>query len=114
MDNNYKVAIVTGASSGLGREFTKLIATMDEIDKIFVLSRNKDKLNELVSDYGDKIVPYPIDLSIAEKIKEFGDFIRNQNVDIKILVNNAGFAKFCSYNEISLEESLNMINLNVS
>jgi short-subunit dehydrogenase len=108
------IAIVTGASSGLGKEFVKLLINDKNIDEIFVLARSKDKLKELRSEYGDKIKPYPIDLSNPNNIKNFGDFLKSENSNIKILINNAGFAKFCSYNDISIDETLNMINLNIS
>lgn len=108
------IAVVTGASRGFGREFVKLLVNDNSLDKIFVLSRNEEKLNSLKSEYGDKIQPYAIDLSDIENIKNFGKFLETQNVNIKILINNAGFAKFCSYGDISADESVNMINLNIS
>ena len=108
------IAIITGASSGLGKEFVKLIVNDNNLDEVFVLARNEEKLNNLKSEYGEKIRPYSIDLSNVENIKTFGKFIENQQVNIKILINNAGFAKFCSYEDISIDESLNMIDLNIS
>ena len=108
------VAIITGASSGLGKEFVRLLVNDNSLDKIFVLARNDEKLNNLKSEFGDKIQPYSIDLSNVENIKNFGKYLESQNVNLKILVNNAGFAKFCSYGDISIEESVNMIDLNVS
>jgi len=109
-----KVAIVTGASRGLGKEFVKLLVNDNNLDEVFVLSRNEEKLNGLKSELGDKIRPYSVDLSEVENIKTFGKFLESQNVNIKILVNNAGFAKFCSYDDITIDESLNMIDLNIS
>lgn len=108
------IAIVTGASSGLGKEFVKLLVNDKNIDKIFVLARNKTNLDNLKNDYGDKIIPHPIDLSDINKIKAFGKILEKENETIKILINNAGFAKFCSYDDISIDETLNMINLNIS
>ena len=108
------IAIVTGASSGLGKEFVKLLVKEDDLDEIHVLSRNEEKLQSLKSEFGDKIKPYSIDLSDIEKIKTFGKYLENLNVNVKILINNAGFAKFCSYEDISIDESLNMIDLNIS
>ena len=108
------IAIVTGASSGLGKEFVKLLISDKNLDEIFVLARSQDKLNELKNEYGDKIRPYPTDLSDINNIKAFGRYLEKEDVNIKLLINNAGFAKFCSYDDISIDESLNMINLNVS
>lgn len=108
------IAIVTGASSGLGKEFVKLLVKDNNLDEIFVLSRNEEKLNNLKSEFGEKIQPYSVDLSDVENIKTFGKFLENKQANIKILINNAGFAKFCSYDDISVDESLNMIDLNIS
>ena len=114
MDNKKNIAIITGASSGFGKEFVKLLVPDENLDEIFVLSRNEQKLEALKTEYGDKIKPYIIDLSVFENIKRFGEYLKTQNANIKILINNAGFAKFCSYDDISIEESINMIDLNIS
>ena len=114
MDNKKTIAIITGASGGFGKEFVKLLIQDNSINEIFALSRSEEKLEALKKEFGEKIKPYIIDLSIPEKIKEFGRYLETQNVTVKILINNAGYAKFCSYDDISTEESLNMINLNIS
>lgn len=108
------IAIVTGASSGLGKEFVKLLINDKNLDEIFVIARRKDNLNELKNKYGDKIKPYSTDLSDINNIKAFGKVLEKENASIKLLINNAGFAKFCSYDDISIDESINMINLNIS
>lgn len=108
------IAIITGASSGFGKEFVKLLINDTNLDEIHVLARNNERLEKLKREFGDKIKPYSIDLSASENIKRFGEYIKNKDVNIKILINNAGFAKFCSYDDISIEESLNMIDLNIS
>ena len=112
--NKKNIAIVTGASCGFGKEFVKLLVCDNSLDEIHVLARSNDKLEELKSEYGEKIKPYIIDLSDVQNIKQFGQYIKNQNVNIKILINNAGYAKFCSYDDLNIDESLNMINLNIS
>lgn len=106
------IAIVTGASSGLGKEFVKLMDKKDSLDEIWVIARNKEKLEELKSELGEKIVVIPMDLSNVENIKAFGEKLDDCN--ILYLINNAGFAKFCSYGDLSIDESINMIDLNIS
>ena len=108
------IAIITGASSGLGKEFVKLIVKNSDIDIVYALARNEENLQKLVAEFGDKIKIYSIDLSDIESIKAFGKYLESLDVNIKLLINNAGFAKFCSYDDITLDESLNMINLNVN
>jgi len=109
-----RTAIVTGATGGLGKEFVRLLVNDDRFDEIFVLSRNGEKLDSLKSEFGEKIRPYIIDLSDVGQIKNFGKFIETQNFKVSLLINNAGYGKFCSYDEISLDESINMIDLNIS
>ncbi len=112
--NKKNIAIITGAGGGLGKEFVKLLFNNSELDEIYALGRNEEKLNSLAVDFGNKIKPYAINLSNRESIKEFGDYLKNQNANIKILINNAGYAKFCSYDEIDLDESLDMTDVNVN
>ena len=75
---------------------------------------NEEKLKKIQKRYGEKIVVYPMDLSSLENIKTFGENPSLKNCNIRYLINNAGFAKFCSYDDISIDESINMIDLNIS
>jgi len=109
-----KIAIVTGASSGLGKEFVQIISLKNEVDEIWVLSRNIDKLQELISEFGNKIRAFSVDLSKLDEIKKFQQRLTEENPEIKLLVNSAGFAKFCSFDDISIDDSINMIDLNIS
>lgn len=108
------IGIVTGASSGFGKEFVKLLLEKRELDEIWVISRSKDRLDSLRQQYGERIVVYPMDLSKVDNIKKFAHCKELSDRNIKYLVNNAGFAKFCSYDDISIDESINMIDLNIS
>ncbi|ODM24831.1 SDR family NAD(P)-dependent oxidoreductase [Acetivibrio mesophilus] len=114
MNKKKNVAIITGASSGLGKEFVNLILNDDEIDEIWAIARDEKKLQALLEEGGKKIKPFSIDLSIIDEIKKFEEEIKKQDIVIKILINNAGFAKFCSYDDLSIDESINMVDLNVS
>ena len=109
-----KIAIVTGASSGLGREFVKLMLAKKSLDEIWIMVRSADKLQQMKKKYGEKIVPYPMDLSRMDNLKKFASHLEQQDCIIKYLVNNAGYAKFCSYDDLSIDETTNMIDLNIS
>ena len=109
-----KIAIITGANGGFGREFVKLLAPEDTIDEIWAVARNEKTLEELSVEFGPKIRTYSMDLSDKEEVKGFGAIIDAAHVDIVYLINNAGYGKFCSYENLSVDESINMIDLNVS
>ena len=108
-----KIAIVTWASSGLWKIFVDNLIKEKDLDQIRVLARSKDKLNELKTQYWDKIVPYTIDLSVHDEIIKFSKKLKKEKYEIKYLVNNAWYGKFWASDEIPLEDSLNMIDLNI-
>lgn len=109
-----QIAIVTGANGGMGKEFVKLLSGDSEIAEIWAIARNEEKLKQLADEFGNKIRTFSMDLTDREKVKQIGAELEHANVSVKYLINNAGFAKFCSYDDISIDESLNMIDLNIS
>ncbi|WP_055069157.1 SDR family NAD(P)-dependent oxidoreductase [Clostridium massiliamazoniense] len=108
------IAIVTGASGGLGKEFIKLFSTEKGVEEIWAIARNEDKLAKIKSEFGGKVRTVPMDLSDRNSYTKLKQLLNQSSVKVEYLVNSAGFAKFCSYDDISLEESLNMIDLNVN
>ena len=111
---NKTIAIITGASAGLGKEFVRILAERSELDEIWAIARNEQKLQALTEEYGEKVRTFSKDLSDRKQIEQFGEILQHENVSIRYLINNAGFARFCSYNDLSIEESCNMINLNIN
>lgn len=109
-----RVAIVTGASSGFGREFVKLFERKKEIEEIWAVARDKKKLRQLSDEYGKKVRCISMDLSNRRCIKKFGDFLKKEKVSVSYLVNSAGYGKFGSYGDLDVDSSLNMIDLNIS
>ena len=109
-----KIAIITWASSGLWKAFLQLLNSKNDIDEIRALARNKNNLEKLRKTYWDKIKPYPIDISDKNQILKFSESLSKEKPNIKFLINNAGYGKFCSYEDLSIEDSINMIDLNVS
>lgn len=102
-------ALVTGASSGIGREIAKYLSEKG-IDLILV-SRDKTELEYLQKELKTKVKIVIIDLSVEKRIKDLYMIIKNENVDI--LVNNAGFGDFGDYNSSDVLKELNMIDVNV-
>ena len=111
--NKKNIAIVTGASSGFGKEFVRLLVKEKAIQEIWAVARNEKRLQELEQEFGSKIRTFSMDLSDREEVKLLGALLEQANVTIRYLINNAGYGKFCSYENLDLDESLNMIDLNI-
>lgn len=108
-----KIAIVTGASSGFGKEFVKLLTAEPELSEIWAIARSQDKLERLVQEFGSKIVAIPADLSDRKSYLAIRERLEAAGSGIQYLINNAGYAKLCAYDDLSVDESLNMIDLNI-
>ena len=107
------IAIITGASGGLGRAFTALLAADPSLDEIWAVARHREGLEALASAYPGQIRPYMADLSRREEIAALGEVLKGEDVSIRYLINNAGYAKFCGWDELSPMDSLAMLDLNI-
>ncbi len=85
------IAIITGASSGLGVEFFKEIQH-EELDEVWVIARRKDKLVEICDKLGKiKSRVIPMDITRDESILELQALLESEKPSIRFLINNAGF-----------------------
>ena len=109
-----KIALVTGANGGFGKEFVKLLLQERSLDEIWCVARSESKLNALRGELGEKLVPIPLDLTHRDSLNVIRDRLEGEKPDLRFLVNNAGFDKFGPYDAIDVDTSLNMIDLNVS
>lgn len=107
------IVIITGANGGFGKELTMLLAKEEGIDEIWAIARNSSRLEALRDELGEKIVPISMDMSDRKSFDSLEERLRSEPVCIKYLVNNAGFAKFGDSQAVGVEESLNMIDLNI-
>lgn len=106
-----KIAILTGATGGLGREFLKQILN-EEIDEVWAIARNEQKLSELRKEHGEKVIPISIDLSDVEGLGQIKDMLEKNKTHVEYLINNAGLAKMGKYDDFSIEEIDKTINVN--
>ena len=104
-----KYALITGASSGIGYEIAIKLSNLGF--NIIAVSRNKEKLEKLKSCCDTLVEVIPLDLSKLENVYKLYETTKNK--EIEILINNAGFGVFGEFNKTSLEEELNMIDLNI-
>lgn len=102
-------ALITGASSGIGFEMAKYLATKKF--ELILVARNKENLELMQEKLPTKTTVVVMDLSSEQKVKELCVLIKNQNIDI--LINNAGFGDFGEFQETDLNTDLAMINTNI-
>ena len=106
------IAIVTGASSGMGKEFVLQLSQYITVDEIWAIARRTDALEQLNAVSSVPVRPISLDLCKAESFAEFSALLASERPDVKLLVNAAGFGKFGYFEKISLEEESRMIDLN--
>ena len=107
-----KIAIVTGASSGMGREFVRQLHNYIQPDEIWAIARREPALNELSAETSIPVRPVVLDLSNADAFCAVSAMLEAEKPEVELLVNAAGFGKFGDFEAISLEEDLGMIDLN--
>lgn len=106
-----RIAIITGASGGLGKEFIKLMLG-EAVDEIWAIARNHEKLIALKNEMGDKIIPISKDLSMLNEVTSIGLILEKERPDIAYLINNAGIARMGSDQEFDAEEISATISIN--
>jgi hypothetical protein len=114
--NTRPIALVTGASGGIGLEFARLLAR--EGYDLALVARSKDKLNELAhtlhSQHQAQVLVIPCDLSAPDAPAEVHRQVQAMDIPIDLLVNNAGFASYGKFAELDVQRELQMIQLNIS
>lgn len=108
-----KIAVITGASSGLGKEYVMEVGRKEEeIDEIWAIARRKDRLMGLRDRSVIPVRILPYDLIEKDSIGALKDLLEKEKPEVRILINAAGFGKIGSCIEIGLEDTDRMIELN--
>lgn len=107
-------AVITGASSGLGKEYINaIIAQYPSVDAFWLVARRKDLLKQIAEEHPDKtIAAISLDLAQEESLKIFEQLLKENNPEIKVLVNNAGYGKGVDFFSSNCEQQLGMVDLN--
>lgn len=116
-----KISIITGASSGMGKEFALQLAELYPENEIWLIARRLDKLEELanaikqLSSQEKTVRCIQADIAGKQGVEFFTSLLKaeKQPFTIEVLVNNAGFGTYGTFENTTLERQLNMIDLNV-
>ena len=107
------IAVITGASSGIGKEFAR---QMDEglrrVEEFWLIARRKDQLEELAGKLSHRARVLPLDLTLREDVKRFHLLLQKEKPQIRLLVNCSGYGIMGNFAGLELEEQTGMIDLN--
>ena len=112
-----KLALVTGASSGIGYAIAKELSRRGANLILSATARSEDKLHELsseIKDLGSECHIFLEDLSRLNSGRSLYDQIKLQNLHVDLLINNAGYGRWGIFHEVEMEDYADMIQLNVT
>lgn len=107
-----KIAVVTGASSGLGAACSRNLVQKGA--QVYGLARNIERLKKLHSQLGENFIPVSLDITEQIKLQKWVEKTFSENHSPNILINNAGAGYFGKIDEISSEKWHQMINTNLN
>ncbi len=107
-----KIAIITGASSGMGREFARQVTAAERFDEIWVIARRAERLEALKQELSQPVRVVPLDLTDKGCLQEYEALLEKEQPEVDLLINCSGFGKFGRYDQIPLQDMMDMIDLN--
>lgn len=112
-DTMKEIMIITGASSGMGKEFARQIEKKYKVDELWVIARRKERLESLKEMLETKVRVFSLDLTQKESFEILQEALFKEKPRVKVLVNCSGYGKLDHYENMSLETIENMMNLNM-
>ena len=108
-----KIAVITGASSGMGLEFAKAIDREERLDELWLIARREDRLRELAKTLRSRCRILALDLSKPESFEEYSAALESEKPLVSTLCNVAGFGRFALFEETPMEANLGMVDVNI-
>lgn len=107
------IAIISGASSGIGKEFTKVFAQEQLYEEIWIIARTKQALESLQAENPQqKIRIFCLDLAKESNYRIIQEALEEKQPEIGLLINCAGFGKICYFEKTDYQAQLDMIKVN--
>ncbi len=121
-----RIAVITGASSGLGEEFTRQVCAKNDYDEIWIIARREEKLSTLASELNasknfNVVRPVVMDVAGKAGVERFKNLLEIEDqklrkvesgIEVGLLINNAGFGTYGPFEETSINRQMDMIELN--
>ncbi len=106
------IAVITGASSGIGKQFALTLQNQGTFDEVWIIARRADRLEALKSQIPFPVKAIPLDLSDKASFQTYETLLHMEKPNITLLINCSGFGKFCAMMDCDYKENLNMLDLN--
>ena len=106
------IAVMTGASAGIGRELVKAVDKKYDFDEIWAIARRRERLDELTAECRNEVRPVVLDLSDPSAFEEYERMLGEEQPEIVLLSNAAGCGVFGPFEEKELSGLLNSVQLN--
>ncbi len=107
-----KIAVITGASSGMGKRFAETLRQWGSFDEVWAIARRTDRLESLQQSVEFPVRPVVLDLSDRKSFDAYAALLQTEQPQVALLVNASGYGKFCAAMDTELNVNLNMVDLN--
>ena len=107
-----KIAIVSGASDGIGREFARALAAQKEVEELWLIARRAERMQALGDELDIPCRLFPLDLSVPGAEEKICTVLTADEVQVTWLVASAGFGKIGEFTDLPADAARDMVTVN--